>query len=173
MKTIWFFPFMLLLFIIPHGMAQPNLSYTDLVNGFKINYPATWHLDMSKQSSNLESIIIASPDGRGQGLVSVSILSTPLSIKNLQTNQFKIISITDSTLSEHLAKRITGVMSYRGAFSIPGVQPHDVKMLVYYVNHEDKFYMVAYMASPDIYPDYLSAAAQIINSFQVIDSGGK
>ena len=170
MKTIWSFPFMLLLFIMPHGMAQTNLSYTDLVYGFKIDYPATWHLDMSQLSSNLRSTIITSPDGHGHGLVSVSILSTPLSIKSLQTDGFKIISITNSTLSDHPAKRIIGVMSYRGAFSIPGVPPHDIKMLVYYMSHENKFYMVAYMASPYIYPNYLSPATQTINSFQVINN---
>jgi hypothetical protein len=169
MKTIWSLPFMLFLFIMPHGMAQTNLSYTDLVYGFKINYPATWHLDMSQLSSNLGSTIINSPDDHGHGLVSVSILSTPLSIKSLETDRFKIISITNSTLSDHQAKRIIGVMSYRGA----GVPPHDIKMLVYYMSHEDKYYMVAYMASPDIYPNNLSAATQIINSFQLINSGEK
>jgi hypothetical protein len=93
------------------------------------------------------------------------VMSPPPGFKPLEINT------NNYFLSGHPAIRMLAIGSFGGPGepgASQGIVPHDVKMMALVTTIGDKKYGVAYLSSPETYPNYLSVAQEMIDSFQAI-----
>jgi hypothetical protein len=163
------------------ALAQVNssfLTYTNTDLGFTINYPSDWSID-DKNMSTI-GIKFASPDGPGAGGVIVSATETGKTIEDFanslpfnQSHGLKLIEMDKNGyfLSGHPALRVIGIGSFGGPGEpgeTQGIEPHDVKMMMFVTILGGKEYGVSYLALPESFPNQLQTAQTMIDSFQII-----
>jgi hypothetical protein len=144
------------------------LTYTNTDYGFTIKYTSDWVVD-DKNITTL-GVKFMSPHTPAVELVvsirnlNVSRMSLENMSKDIVTHPFpgfKFLEINTGTyfLSGYPAIRMVGIHT-----------DTDIKKMILITNIRDKTYDVVYLSPQETYPNYLSVAQEMIDSFQAISS---
>jgi hypothetical protein len=170
----------LLLSLSKQALAQVNssfLTYTNTDLGFTMKYPSDWSIEDKNMSTGVK---FASPDGPGAGGVIVSANETGKTLEDFanslpsnQSHGLKLIEMDKNGyfLSGHPALRVIGIASFGGPGepgASQGIEPHDVKMMMFVTVLGGKEYSVGYLALSESFPNQLQTAQTMIDSFQII-----
>jgi hypothetical protein len=172
--------FVLLPSLSTQALAQVNssfLTYTNTDLGFTMKYPSDWTID--DKNMNTVGIKFTSSDGAGFVVVTANETGKTLedfanSLPSDQSHGFKLIEMDKSGyfLSGHPALRTIGIGSFGGPGepgATQGVEPHDIKMMMFVTILGGKEYSVGYAALPENFSNLLQTAQTMIDSFQIIN----
>jgi hypothetical protein len=164
------------------ALAQVNssfLTYTNTDLGFTMKYPSDWTM-VDKNMSTL-GIKFTSPDGPGAGVAAVAganetgktLEDLANSLPSNQSHGLRLIEMDKNGyfLSGHPALRAIEIGSFGGPGepgASQGIEPHDVKMMMFVTVLGGKEYSVGYAALPENFPNQLQTAQTMIDSFQII-----
>ena len=152
------------------GNTTPSASPTNTYNsstGFTINYPTDWGKPQEQQNGNV--VLFLTPTNNATENLNIQVINvsanstlsslTPGIISGIQNiSDFKQIDAGNTTLAGNPAYKIVYTATDNG---------NSFKVTQIWTVINGKEYFITYKAAPNNYDTYLSAAQQMIDSFQI------
>jgi hypothetical protein len=156
--------------------SQHFLLYTNPDHDFKIWYPSDWSIN--EKNITHSGLLITSPDMAGKIIVSTMNLGpiesrmTPselaksvMSSQNDSRSRFIELNANDYFLSGYPAVKIVQIRNSDAGLDDDAAGEYKSMSLITLL--EGKAYFVSYIATPQMFPNYLQTAQTIIDSFEI------
>ena len=144
------------------------LTYEDVDNGIKIDYPANW-TDNTDQSINSTAVKLVAP--KAESSINIIVKNTENPLLSSSTFVDTIISLQEvfpeftlEDSSEDIIANITyGKLTYTSKF---GQNYHKTLQLFTIVDHKN--YIISYVSNPNDFDKHLPLVEKMLDSFRII-----
>jgi len=157
-----------------NGENQPQeiefLTYSNNEWGFEIKYPDNWVKEIYEQGESGSTTAFNSPkrDSENRPEASLIVVAFPRpGSKDFNSEMLKSIAQlegSDVLISQSL-KTISGHNAYELVYFDSGGPEN--KILHYFVEDEDIWYQIVYVAKAEVYSEYLLTGQEMIDSFVI------
>ncbi|MGA3359582.1 MAG: PsbP-related protein [Halobacteriota archaeon] len=146
--------------------ASPTNTYNS-TNGFAIQYPSDWSKDINQ--SGAVDVLFVLPTNNVTENLNVQVINISAN-DTLTSRTASIISqvqnISNFTQIDAGNTTLAGNPAYKIVYTAT-VNGNDLKLTQIWTIKDGKEYFITYKAAPNNYDTYLSAAQQMIDSFQI------
>jgi hypothetical protein len=164
---------LILTIFISRANGQSFFHYTDTLNRFSIDFPATWKYKAEHAQKGVVLETTRVPQGRdtARDIMNVNIIETPRNLERtfaaylhyISTPDFKIVATGDTTLNGMQFKWLVSLSNNLYNEKIP-MQDYDLVTV-----RNGKTYIITMMTFPRTYNEVKPIFDKIANSFKFLD----